>query len=674
MPRVSVVQPRRAATAVATAMALLAAAPIRAEGGPDAATDDAAAEQPDPSDGSAQNLAATPNPAGVVLPAEKSTAIQAHWTARRVYMRDRDERRAADEEQRVRALEDELGIRNLFAIGAALVRESHEAIASGSPQVAVQRCRLAVEFAPALAAAHACLARAFLAEHPFAVHSAARELEAALVAGWRDPRVFRAGLANALGIALAGLLVAGLAFVLVLVLRHGTLYVHDVHHLFPSGVRKWQTRTVAVLLLLAPFVLQMGIVPLLFTAVAAIAIYLSTAEAAVSVAFLAALAASPWIARSIARAGALAGPAVDVWLVENGDGAGPEVQRLQKRFEHSNELAVALALAHRAKRDGDLQTAEKIYLRALDAQDGTPLGLAAAHNNLGNVYLLEGETAKALQQYQQAIDIRETLAAPHFNVSRALAMGGVDTLDKVQREQARAMELDRAAVERFAGGAPQASRRANKFVMDAPIDPELFAAFADADDPVADPVADEVRAMLAAGLPAQFGWLVPLAAAAVVVALQRAKNRILPSGRCDRCGREVCRRCDPDSRPNEALCAQCVNVFVRRAAIDASERLRKEFAVESYHRRRRLLARGAALLCGAGHVLIGHPIAGLLYLLATSSLAASLALWKGLVRDPVAARSGLSLLRFGVTAALLLALYGICVRDLLARQRAEEGG
>lgn len=672
MQRGAAVQPRRGAPFLAAAIAVLWAAPSFGEDVPAPPLPAAVAIQPAP-----PPVAPAPAPARVadrvvVLPSEKSADLQGHWSARRNYMRERDEHRADDEEQRVRALKDELGIQNLFVISAALVRESQEALAAGSPAGAVQRCKLAVEFAPALAEAHGCLARALLAEHPFAFQAAFHEIAAAASAASRDPRFSRAILANVLGVLFAGVLGAGVVFVLLLLLRYGMLYAHDMHHVFPAGARRWQTRTLAGLILLVPVFLQMGLVPLLFTALIACALYLTTAEAVVSIALLALLGASPWIARSIARVSSFGGPALDIWLLEQGAGTGPELQRLQKRFEAGNELAVDLALARHAKRDGELQAAEKIYLRSLDSQDGTALGLAAAHNNLGNVYLLEGETAKALAQYQQAIDIKETLAAPHFNISRALAMGGMDTLEKVQVEQARALELDRAAVEGFTAGALQASRRSNKFVMDVPLDAELLAPLIEAEEAVADPVADEARAALAAGLPAQLSWLLPLMAAAAVLGLQGARNRILPSGRCDRCGREVCRRCDSESRPNEALCAQCVNVFIRRTGVDPAERIRKEFAVERYHRRRKLLARGVAVISGAGHVLIGHSVRGLLFLVTTTSLIASVALWKGLVRDPVAVRSGLSFLRIGATAALFVALYALCARDLLARQRAEE--
>ena len=610
---------------------------------------------------------------GIVLPAEKSGDIQAHWSARHDYLRDRDERRADDEEQHVRQLKDDLGIENLFFIGGALVRESHEALAAGAPALAVQRCKLAVEFAPALPEGHTCLARALLAENFGAVKPAMSELSAAITASMDDPRVSRSVLANALGVLFVGLLVAGLAFILVLFGRYANLYAHDVHHLFPVGARRWQTKMLAAVLLLLPVLLQMGPVPLIFTVILACALYATTVEVVVACALLLVFAASPLIAENIARVAAFGGPAVDVWLVEHGLGTGPEVTRLQKRLDFANELAVDFALARKAKRDGDLPTAEKLYQRALEATGSTSLGLAAVRNNLGNVYLLGGDSTRAMTQYQTAVDLRENLAAPHFNISRALGLGGVETLEKVQSEQARALELDRAAVEAFAGGQLQANRKSNKFVMDITLPDDLLGPLLENEERVAEPVADEVRAQIAGGLPAGLGSAMPVVAAILLLVLHFSRGRIRPSGRCERCGREVCKRCDPDARPSEALCAQCVNVFIRRTGVDAAERIRKEYAVQAYHRRRHAVARGLAVLSGAGHVMMGYPLRGMLYLVVTGSLVASVVLWRGLLHDPIAVRSGISFFRIGLTLACLVAIYAVCLRDLVNKQRAEEG-
>ena len=619
------------------------------------------------------NAAAAASTRGIILPGEKSSDLQAHWNLRRDYLRDRDERRADDEEQHVRQMKDELSIDNLFNLSAALVRESHEALAAGSPQLALKRCRLAVEFAPALPEAHTCLSRSILAEDPSALKAAAGELFASLRAQLGDPRSSRALFANALGVLFFGLVVAGLAFVLLLLARYAQLYVHDVHHLFPSGARRWQTRMLAAVLVLAPLLLQAGWVPLLFTTLFACALYVTTVEVAVSCVLLVLLAASPWAAEALGRVAAFGGPAVDVWLLEHGEGSTAELARLQRRLEGAPELAVPFALARKAKRDGDLPAAEKLYLRALETSGASSLGLAATHNNLGNVYLLQGDAQKALGHYQQATELRDSLAAPHFNTSRALGLGGVETLEKVQAEQARALELDREAIDAFNAGQLQANKRSNKFVMDVPLNDSLLDPLLDQEARVAEPVGDEIRAQLAGPLPAGLASALPIVAAALVLSLHLSRGKLRPSGRCERCGREVCKRCDPDARPSESLCAQCVNVFIRRTGVDPAERLRKEFAVQAYHRRRTAVVRVLGVLSGAGHVLMGYPIRGILFLLATGMLLASVILWRGLTHDPVAVRAGLSLFRVGVTVACFVAIYAVCLRDLVNRQRAEGG-
>jgi len=608
---------------------------------------------------------------GIILPAEKTDDIQAHWNARRDYLRDRDDRRADDEEQRVRLLKEDLAIDNLFVIGAALIRESHEALAAGAPAVALTRCKLAVEFAPALPEAHTCLARSILANSPMALKSAAGEGIAAFKASLSDPRTSRALFANVLGVLFFGVALAGAAFVLVLLVRYAHLYAHDVHHLLPVGARRWQTKLLAVALILLPLFLRMGPVPLVFTILFACALYATTVEVVVGCALLALLAASPWVVTSIGRVAAFGGPAVDVWLLEHGTGTGATMARLQKRLELANELPVDFALARKAKRDGDLSSAEKLYVRGLEAPGASSAGLAAVHNNLGNVYLLQGDASKAMQQYQQAIELQESLAAPHFNISRALGLGGVDTLEKVQAEQARALELDRDGVERFTGGQLQANRKSNKFAMDVYLDDAVLDPLIEAEERVAEPVGDEVRAHLAGPLPAQAASALPLFAAAIFAGMHFSRGKLKPSGRCERCGREVCRRCDPDARPSEALCAQCVNVFIRRTGVDPAERIRKEYAVAAYHQRRTTAARLLGVLSGAGHVMLGYPIRGLVFLLLTGSLLVSVFLWRGLLHDPIAVRSSVSLFRIGVTAACLVAIYAVCLRDLLARQRAE---
>ena len=606
----------------------------------------------------------------IVLPQEKSADLNAHWALRREYLRDRDDRRAEDEERKVHQIKDDLALANLFAIGAALVRESHDALAADSPALALKLCNLAVELAPALRDAHTCVARAALADDPTSVRLAAAETVAAARAAISDPRESRAFLANAGSVVFAGVLAAGAAFVLLLFFRYARLYAHDVFHLFPAGARRWQTAVLAAVLIAAPLLLRLGVAPVFFAVLIACALYATTAEVVVSLVLLACVAAAPDAAAALARLAAFGGPASDAYLVEHGEGTPPQIARLAARLSRGKpEMPVAFVLAHKAKREGDLAEAEALYEKAIEvAPPDTPSGaLAVLHNDLGNVYFLAHDSQKAEREYQEAIDLAEGLAAPHFNLSRALGDRGTSALEKVQSEQARALELDRVAVEEFTGGQLGASRKANKLVMDLPLDASMLDGLLDSEAKVAGPVSDEARILLGG----KSSQAVPIAAAILVLLLHVLRSRVRPSSRCERCGREVCKRCDADARPTEALCAQCVNVFVRRTGVDPAERARKQVAVDRYHRRRTVLVRLSNVLSGAGHVLLGYPVRGLLFLLITGCLAMSVVLFHGLAHAPNPVRSGLSMFRVGVTVAAFLLTYGICFRDIGSRERTE---
>jgi tetratricopeptide (TPR) repeat protein len=608
---------------------------------------------------------------GILLPPERADGLRVHWGARRDYLRDRDVRRAEDEEGRLRQLKEELALENLFAIGASLVRESEIARAQGSPALAKKRCELAVDLAPALPASHACLARALFAEQPTNVVPAAVQWWASARASWADPRSRRALVANAGGVALVGLLSAGALLVLLFFVRYARLYVHDLHHVFPQGARPWQTTALALALVLTPLLLQMGPLPLVFTAALAVALYLNAVEMGAALVVLGLFAAAPYAAQALASQAAFGGPSADVWLVEKGEGSTAALERLQRRLSVPRpEAAVAFTLGHRAKREGDLEGAEALYQRALELGGG-PAMLAATYNNLGNVYLLLGDVPRATAHYTHAVELREATAAPHFNLARAHGMAGVDHLDRVQAEQARALEIDRAGVDEFTGGALQSNKRSNRVVMDLPLPDGAFDELLAAEQSSSTPVADDLRALMAGPAPVAQGELAPAVAAALCLVLHLLRAKVRPSGRCERCGREVCKRCDADARPNEALCAQCVNVFVRKGNVDATERIKKEDAVHRYQGRRRMLARVLSVISGASHVLLGYPVQGAIFLALTGLLGASLVLWPGVAHDPFAVRADISLFRVSLTVVGFVLVYALCLRDMAARRRTE---
>jgi len=609
---------------------------------------------------------------GIALPQEKFAQLEVHWAQRLGYLRDRDERRADDEEQHIAQLKDELAIDDLYSIAGALVRESDSALGAGARSLAHKRCNLAIQLAPDLAAAYLCSARASLSLSPSDLRDTMRSLLQGLSATLRDARTWSALRVDAGAIGLLGLALAGAAYALLLFLRYAKLYIHDVHHLFPRGARRWQTAMLACALVLSPLLLQLGPVPLLFTLLAAAALYASARELAVSALLLLLLALAPMAIESLASTVSYAGPAADLWMVERGEGSEAGLARLRHRAEQASpEFPVAFALARRAKREGDLTTAARLYQQAIEAPGTSSESLAAAHNNLGNVQLLMGDAQKARAEYAEAIELQDSLAAAHFNLGRALGLGGVESLEKVQAEQARALELDRPLVEAFTGGQLQVNRKANRFVMDVRLPEASLSSLRATDSARAQIVADAARARLNGTSRGELAPMLPILAALLLLLIHRARTLLRPSGRCEKCGREVCKRCDADARPSEALCAQCVNVFIRRSSVEPNERTRKEVAVARHRKRRMLLVRASSVVSGAAHVLMGRPLLGMLFLIPTGLLVASVLLGGGLIRAPFALHAGVSSLRAASTSALFLLVYGLCVRDLLARQRAE---
>src|SRR2546423_1902521 len=107
---------------------------------------------------------------------------------------------------------------------------------------------------------------------PTSVRVAASETIAAARAAISDPRESRAFLANTGSVIFAGVLAAAAAFVLLLFLRYGRFYAHDVFHLFPTGARRWQTAVLAAALIAAPLLLRLGVAPVFFAILIACAL------------------------------------------------------------------------------------------------------------------------------------------------------------------------------------------------------------------------------------------------------------------------------------------------------------------------------------------------------------------------------------------------------------------
>lgn len=566
-------------------------------------------------------------------------------------------------------LREELGIADLEPISFGIIREAEARAKGGDAPGAVALASAAVQLSPHLPAAHFALAEARfrtdmagVPEWGAALWNGVREL-------WTDPRYARPALGDLGAGMLFALTATALAAVLMLFARKARYFHHDFHHLFPRAAAPWQSAAMLALLLSLPVVFRAGLAPLLLVLFAASCLYLSTAERAVGAALVACLGVVPLLGGMLTTATAFSGtPAEDAYALERGGlDAAPAAERVSHRASDGKaSYAELYALGRYQLRRGQLEGAlERFKLAAAKRPSDARL-----LTNVGNAMLAKGDSDGAADSYKSASQADGTLAAPLFNVSKLYARRA-----KVLRTELVGEELDRSHTARDRANAldPALSKRAdppeddlafNRYL----ISPALGASELDAlaADEQGDKVVEQLSATLV-GRPGLVSWIYPALAAGLFFALGFASRSGAVSRACQKCGRPVCRRCDPELPAQSELCAQCVNVFVKKNAVAAPLRVRKQLEVDRHQTRVGRLSYLFGLICsGAGHVFSGLPLRGVAYTFLFLFVGFSVFYRQGVLRPPYAsAPLLLRLLPLGLT---FLLVYLLSLRGLYKRQ------
>ncbi len=605
-------------------------------------------------------------PPPILLPKGTLKDVLTHFHARQQALLEQNPRRAEQETTALRDLKFELGFPDFDTVGEALAREGELRLESHLTAAARRSAQLAVQLAPDLPAGYFLLARAELKESGLSgISESSMALLQAVRAELSQPIALRAFLAN---VALSGLwaALAACAVVLMLLLLSTLRYgLHDFHHLFPRAASPLQTYLLGLTLLSLPWLFHLGPFAILSAFAAATWLYVGSQGRAVLLATLLLAAATPFLVGQVARVSAISPLGLDLWSVERDLDSEQAAARLQTLAEDQKAgYAVLFALGHRAKRLGQLDDAEAYDRRALAAAPAGSLHVDI-QNNLGNVLLLKGDLKGAQALYEGAIETDPGRAALYFNLGQAF--NRLIQLDQAQEAQRRALELDRELIEHHMGQ----DFHANAFLIDIDLPwSEIARAGTDAD--LAElGVRRQAEARLFGPLRAiSIGVAVFVGLCLVLLTLLRSKLR--PSAACEKCGRPVCNRCDP-TLPDDRLCGQCVNVFLKRAAADPPARIRKEARVKAYQVLRVRVARLLSVALGAGgQVALGSPLAGaallflLLFLLA-NALGLFFPALAAPFRPPFAGplSAGLALASF----VLLLPVYVLAVRDTFVKTR-----
>ena len=568
------------------------------------------------------------------------------------------------------ALREDLGISDLEPMSMAMLRAAAERRQRQDPRGGLELAAAAVTLSPSVPYVYLGLARAQVADEPLALGRVAGALRAAAWALWKDPRYSRAALADVGTALLFAWVATAVAVMAVLVLRHARVLFHDAHHLLPRAVSRWQSTALTLLVLVLPLVFHLGLAVELLLIIAALTLYLSPTERLVAFILVAGLGAVPLVAGKLVSATAFAGtPAEDAYLLERGGlEAAPAAARVRARASDQRaSFGELYALGRYEARRGHLAEASVAFQAASSLRSAD----ARLLTEEGNIAFVEGKLDRGAQLYQRATESDPALPDPYWNLAklhrRRARMLGDDTvgaeLDRAQTALASAQRLDERLTQR--PDPPDDRPLVNRLLLSPALPRSELDALADAGGRAAR-VRSQAAASLLGGLDPAWAAFLPLVAGGALLGLGLWRGGRGVSHACDKCGRPVCRRCDPDLSIGSQFCPQCVNVFARRGVVPPMFKVNKEMEVRRHRTRSSRIAYALGLLCsGLGHLFSGAALPGAGYAFLFLFAAACFVTRDGVLRAPYGPAP--ELVRILPVALLFGAVYFFSLRGLSRR-------
>ncbi len=620
----------------------------------------------------------TPRPlvlSPILAPQVADSDLEALWNRWRQARATNDRDAASAALSELRTLRVELAATDLEPLSAGFLREAAVRRRAGDKAGAVRLAETAVELSPGLPYARFELAELYALEKPGDVTRYLGQVRQALSTLALDARYRRPALADVGGLILLAWGATALAVMTLFFLRKVRSALHDFHHLLPRVVSRWQSTLLGLLLLSLPWLLGIGVLPSLLVMLAVVSLYLSRAERVVAAVLVSGVALLPLAAGQLARLTAFAGtPAEDVYLLERGGLSAEEARsRVKARMEaRTASFAEVSSLAYFEARRGLLEDARTHYKAASQLKNSD----ARLLTRFGNTLVALGDPDGAAQLYAQASRTAPELAAPHYNLAqivrrRAKTLPDSEVgreLDRAASAMASAQALDASLITREPP--PESRLLMNLLLLSPPVLERDWLPLADGTE-AGRQVEIQLSRWLFPGIPP--GPMTALGAVGLVVLLTLfgfVSDRLKSAKVCERCGRPVCVRCDPELGVGSKQCGQCVNVFARRGLVPQHLRTRKQLQVDRHQAwTGRLTYALGAVLSGAGHVASGVPVRGALYAFGFLFALAAVLLHQGLVRGPYGEAP--LYLKLAPAVLLLLSVHVLSLRGLRRLRQGE---
>lgn len=585
-------------------------------------------------------------------------SFEALWTLYRKAGGDAENSRKVFEE--TRRLRTERNIRSLEEVGLALVASGLESLEKGDRARAEEEFRRAIILDPQLPDGYFGLALTEVKRGPFGFLTAVKDVVSGLTARLSTSRGRHYFFTLLVAVGLVAALATATVVALALLLRHGTLLLHDLEESFGPTRGRAVALGIYALLLLAPLLTFQGYAWLPLWWLALVFIYASMVEKVVILLTLAAtVAVGPVVSLLEARILAIQNPLhrASMLAIEGGPDRRAIADLEAAVSKYPDDLDLVYLLAMQYKKAGQYDDAAALYKEILRKNEKDAFAL----NNLGNLEFATGEFPAALTRYKLATEPGQAIspgigATVYYNLSLAY----LQTFERQPADEARSQ------ADRLDGGLIRVYDQLWKYEAkneDAVVDlcltqDQAWAKFSGVHEGVGlknvagktSPGIDSSAVALSvanrfAGFLGVFGM--------AVYGLGAWRGKKMFTMRCLKCGTPFCKRCHLGAAP-AGLCTQCYHLFVVRDGVSGPARNQKLMEVQKEDERRERVFRALSLLSpGAGHIYAQKTVVGALFALVWYALLA-VSLLAGRLLPVTEAPAALSGWWTLVVAALLL--------------------
>lgn len=532
----------------------------------------------------------------------------------------------------------DLGLRNLEPLSAVLLHAADEAAKEGSKDAARGLADAAAQLSPDMLAAGVAQMRYAFEVAPLGLGDQVRAARSTVERLGGDLHGGVAVLGNTLSALVTAWAALALLFAIAMILRYGRFAANDIRRILPRGVTRLQANVLFLALLVAPFVMGLGLLAMVAAWLVVTSLYQSRTERVVAILLLVCLGLLPSVTSRIVRTmafGAL--PETTLNRCQSGLCGGADEGRIRAWsnthvLPYESNFVLGLLESRRLGRgQGNLENAVR-HASLANASHETPesqtlLGNLAYFDALSRcvedgqpdaktAQYIRTRQEEAVSLWKHAFEMDDSILAPIYNAQAVLRQLGEDRVANPLLEHA--LRMDTMAVVHWTKEIARENNllscrmtdHGNRHVMAPQLPVSRLRAHAMAqlvpNDALIMPFGR--LAMGGTGMAALggFGWIGFIA----ILALWALSALVRMSRACAQC-EEIA---DPRERldvSNGSICGHCLLTDIRRALTDAKEQwFREKLRREAASRRERWARLVTWVAPGFGHLLNGKPLRG----------------------------------------------------------------